>query len=140
MPRPEYIENIAEEESTIFIRCDFKDENGDGVIPVSVAWDLTALDGTVIAYNQSETPAATVYIAVYGDNLRILENEESEGERMLTVRAFYNSSRGNNLPLNKQARFNIRNLLLIAQPLEISVIDVVWTSDYLESTNIGEDS
>jgi len=137
MPRPEILEDIAEEQSTIFIKCDFKDEDGDSVTPTAVVWDLTTLDGTVIAYNQSETPASPLYIEISGTNLRILTNEESEGERVLTVRATYNSDRGSGLPLNKAVRFNIRNLLMIAYPIDISVVDTAWVSDYLESTSIG---
>ena len=137
MPRPDMLEDIAEEQSTIFIKCTFKDEDGDEVTPTSVVWDLTTLDGTVIAYNQSETPASPLYIKVSGSNLRILTNEESEGERLLTVRATYNSDRGTGLPLNKQVRFNVRNLLMIAYPISVSVADTAWVNDYLESTSIG---
>jgi hypothetical protein len=138
MVRTEEILKVVPEEGTAIFRLIFKDENGDLVAPVSLYWDLTALDGTVIAYNQMVFPLAdTVYIPVYGTNIRILEGEESFGERLITFRGTYNSTRGNNLPIHKQIKFRVQNLKLIGYPISVSVIDLTFTDDYLESVGIG---
>lgn len=131
--RTEEILKVAPEESTITFRCMFTDQDGNAVSPASLVWDLTALDGTVIAYNQSvSSPSATTYVTVYGTNLRILEGEDRYGERLITFRGTYNSTYGNGLPINKQIKFKVQNLRLIAYPISVSVVDAVFTDDYVE--------
>ena len=137
MPRPIFLDKVVDEESTGVFKTTFRDTAGNLVTPTSVNWDLTALDGTVIAYNQSETPANPLYITISGSNTRILEGEASFGERLLTIRAVYNSDRGNNLPNNKQYRFRVRNLKLIGYPLSIFIEDIVFVVDNNESVDIG---
>jgi hypothetical protein len=130
MARTEEIIKTVPEEGTAIFRVVCKDELGALVTPVTLAWDLTALDGSVIAYNQVVAVLnSTMYIPVYGTNLRILENEDSFGERLITFRGTYNSTNGSGLPLHKQVKFKVQNLKLIGYPLSITAIDVIFTDD-----------
>lgn len=133
MVRTEEILKVVPEESTAIFRLVFKDEDGALVAPATLNWDLTALDGTVIAYNQAVISlASTVYIPVYGSNMRMLAGEDSYGERLITFRGTYNSTRASNLPINKQIKFRVQSLKLIGYPLSVSVIDLIFTDDYPE--------
>ena len=132
MVRTEEILKTIPEEGTGIFRCIFKDELGALVTPASLFWDLTALDGTVVAYNQEVTSlTSTLYLVLYGSDMRILEGEDSYGERLLTLRGTYNSSNGSGLPLNKQIKFKVQNLKMKAYPLSVSVVDVAFTDDYV---------
>lgn len=131
MVRTEEILKVIPEESTAVFRLVFKDEEGALIAPSTLYWDLTALDGTVIAYNQPVAGlASTVYLPIYGAQMRILAGEESYGERLITFRGTYNSTRGTNLPLNKQIKFRVQNLKLVGYPLSVDVVDLVFTDDY----------
>lgn len=133
MVRTEEIVKTVPEQSTVFFKCCPKDEDNNLVTPTSLYWDLTALDGTVIAYNQAVSPLSdTMYIVISGTNLRILEGEDRYGERLITFRGTYNSTRGNGLPLNKQIKFKVQNLKLIAYPINVSVSDGIFTDDYVK--------
>lgn len=132
MPRPDRLTHIAEEQSTYIIKCIFEDENGDAAPLVTMNWDLTSVGGTVINGRldvQVVTPVSPVYVVLSGDDLQILDGEESFGERIFTVRASYNSSLGGGLPLNKFVRFKVRNLRLIGYPLGVNVYDPVFAWD-----------
>jgi hypothetical protein len=131
--RTEEIMKTVPEQGSATFKCVFKDEDGSSVVPTSINWDLTALDGSVIAYNQSvSVPASTTYITISGSNFRILEGEDRWGERLLTIRATYNSTYGTGLPLNKQIKFRVQNLKLVGYPISIDVVDVIFTDDYVQ--------
>lgn len=133
MPRPERLDKIAEEESTYPIKCTFKDEGGNLVAPATVNWDLTTVGGNVVNNRLDVfegSPASVMYILLNGDDLQLFDGEESFGERILTVRASYNSSLGAGLPLNKFVRFRVRNLRLIAYPLSVNIYDRVFVRDF----------
>ena len=131
MVRTELIFKSVPEEGTAIFKLTFKDEDGVLTTPISLYWDLTALDGSVIAYNQAiSSLASTIYFVVSGTNLRILYGEDSYGERLITFRGTYNSTRGSNLPLHKQVKFRVQNLKLIAYPLSVTVTDAIFTDDY----------
>ena len=133
MVRTEQILKVVPEEGTAIFRLVCKDEDGVLAIPITMYWDLTALDGKVIAYNQAiSSLASTIYLPISGTNLRILEGEDSYGERLITFRGTYNSTRGSNLPLHKQIKFRVQNLKLIGYPLSVDVTDAVFTDDYPE--------
>jgi hypothetical protein len=138
MVRTEEIIKTVPEEGTAIFRLVCKDEDGALIAPITLAWDLTALDGTVIAYNQTiVTPLATYYLPVYGTNLRMLDGESSYGERLLTFRGTYNSTRASGLPLHKQVKFRIQNLRMIGYPLDIAVHDFSVASDYLSAIGVA---
>jgi len=138
MVRTEEILKPVPEQSTCTFRVICKDETGTAVVPVSGHWDLSALDGTVIAYNQEITDlASTMYVTISGATTRILQDEARYGERLITFRLTYNSDRGNSLPLNKQIKFSIQNLKLIGYPLSLNIVDVVFTDDYLRDVGVA---
>ena len=133
MVRTEEILKTIPEQGSATFRCAFKDETGTLVAPASLYWDLTALDGSVIAYNQEVTSlASTTYVTLYGTHLRILAGEDSYGERLITFRGTYNSTYGSGLPIHKQIKFRVQNLKLIAYPIDVSVVDVIFTDDYVQ--------
>ena len=132
MVRTLEIMKAVPEEGTGVFKCIFKDELGDAVVPSTLFWDLTALDGSVIAYNQEVTSlTSTLYLVLYGSDMRILDGEDSYGERLLTFRGTYNSTNGSGLPLHKQIKFKVQNLKMKAYPLSVSVVDVAFTDDYV---------
>ena len=134
MVRTEEIKRAVPEEGTAIFRIVCTDENGDAAIPATMFWDLTSLDGTVIVYNQEITElASTIYLPVFGTNLRILDGETSYGERLITFRGTYNSVLGNNLPIHKQIKFSVQNLKLVAYPITVNSIDTVFTDDAVEA-------
>ena len=138
MVRTEEIKKVVPEEGTAIFRLIFKDENGNLIAPTTLNWDLTALDGTILAYNQSiAVPAATYYLPVYGAHLRILDGESSYGERLITFRGTYNSSNGSGLPLRKQIAFRVQNLRMVGYPLDISVHEFSVASDYLSAIGVA---
>jgi hypothetical protein len=138
MVRTEEIMKTVPEEGTAVFRLICKDENGTLVIPATLKWDLTALDGTVVTYNQTiAVPASTYYLTLFGTNLRMLDGESSYGERLLTFRGTYNSSNGSGLPLHKQIKFRVQNLRMIGYPLDISVYEFSVASDYLSAIGVA---
>lgn len=133
MPRPEMLEDIAEEQGTYVVNCSFKDEDGEDVIPTSIKWTLTTVGGEVVNERSDvsvASPAASVDLVLSGADLQLLSHKESFSSRILTIKALYNSSLGNGLPLNKAVRFKVRNLRLVAQTLEVSVTDMIFIGEY----------
>ena len=134
MVRTQEILKTVPEEGTAVFKLTFKDSNGDLVIPETLFWDLTDLSGAVVAYNQEVTSLASEkLVTISGSNLRILEDELSYGERLITFRATYSSG----LPLNKQIKFRVQNLKLIGYPLSVSAVDAIFTDDYLEEVGVA---
>jgi len=105
----------ATEESTYVVSAAFTDEDGDDLIPTSITWTLTDIDGTVI--NEREdvevgTPAATVYIVLTGDDLEVTTGSANP-VRIVTVSAVYNSTYGSGLYLKAAATFEVENLIAV---------------------------
>lgn len=133
MPRPEVLDKIAEEESTYPVKCTFRDENGDLTTPTSINWDWTTVGGMIVNSRLNVSvgsPASVTYIVLSGDDLQLFDGEESFGERILTVRAAYNSTLGAGLPLNKFVRIRVRNFRMIGQPLDISVYERLFVREW----------
>jgi len=90
----------AVEQSTYVVTVDFTDENGDPVIPNSIAWTLSTEDGAIQngrADMVIAAPAASVEIVLSGDDLEI--GDELAANLVLTVDAAYDSALGSDLPL-----------------------------------------
>ncbi len=108
----------AVEESTLVVIAAFTDEDGNAVVPDSVAWSLTKNDGTPINGRDqvSITPASTVNIVLSGDDLALETAEQAEESvlRRVLVEAVYDSSYGNNLPLKDSCSIVVRNLKYIS--------------------------
>ena len=104
----------AKEQSTFVFTVSFADEEGDAVVPNEINWTLTDKDGTVInAREEVEilTPAAEIDIVLSGDDLQILSAEVGRGmvKRRLIIRAEYDSTLGDDLPVKNVAAFTIQN-------------------------------
>ena len=105
----------AIEESTYVVVAAFTDEDGTAVVPATVSWSLTDIDGTIINSREdvSETPAATVNIVLTGDDLATTATIDSLMERVVTVSATYDSDYGTGLKLKAAATFLLEDLLTI---------------------------
>lgn len=126
------LELVAFEESNYTILFTFKDEAGEAVTPNSINWWLSSLDGAIInsrANVSVDTPSASWYLTLSGDDLQILNKDADIEKRYVTVKAFYDSDRGLNLPLTTAVIFGVKNLRLIAPDLNINAIDMIFTDD-----------
>jgi hypothetical protein len=102
----------ATERSTLVVTLTFKDHTGAAVVPTSANWTLTDTRGSVInsRSNVAISPlASTVNIVLTGDDLAL--TEALDAERVLTVRAQYNSSLGNGLHLSEAYQFTVTELV-----------------------------
>jgi hypothetical protein len=89
----------AIEQSTYVVTVDFTDENGDPVVPNSIAWTLSTEEGA-IQNGQADVvvaPAASIEIVLSGDDLEI--GDAIATNLVLTVDASYDSTLGTDLPL-----------------------------------------
>ena len=127
----EIFKPIPEQSTPTFI-VSFKDETGAPCTPEVLTWDLSTLDGTVIALAQSVAiPSTTNPITLTEAQTRILNGESRKGERLLTIHATYNSAYGIGLKTHRQVKFTIEQFTMIGYPLDVAVIEVVFTDDYL---------
>lgn len=102
----------AADKSTYVINLAFEDEDGNAVIPDSIAWTLTDDAGTVINSRTSvavAVPAASVDIVLSGNDLKYSDGRH----RVLTVQAVYDSNLGSDLPLKDEVKFEIADLLIV---------------------------
>jgi len=107
------------EKSAGVITVAFKDEDGVAVIPTSISWTLTTVNGVTVINSRDQediTPAASVDILLEGDDLALTETEQSvkEIDRRLTVEAVYDSDLGIDIPLKDDKVITIRNLRYIS--------------------------
>ena len=105
----------ATEESTYIVSSAFTDEDGNALVPTSITWTLTDMDGSVINSREDvavAVPAATIYVVLSGDDLAVGATEANP-VRIVTISAVYTSSYGVGLPLKKAAAFKIENLISV---------------------------
>lgn len=100
----------AKEESTYIVTAEFFDEDGNAVIPNEVLWTLLdPVTKAVINSRQdvSETPAESVDILLYGNDLAFLGGEANQAVREVKVEATYDSALATDLPLRNSVRLLI---------------------------------
>lgn len=106
---PTKLSQKANDQSTFVITVSFFDEDGDPVTPNIVQWSLRNENDAIINDRELEditVPDDTLEIVLSGDDLKY-----SEGAlRALTIYATYDSTLGNDLPLNDEVTFYIANL------------------------------
>ena len=131
--RVKELEKIANEESNYTITFTFYDESDSLVTPTTIRWFLSSLDGAIInsRYNVEGTPANPFAVTLSGDDLQIFNKDADFERRYLTIKATYDSSYGNDLPITSAVIFRIKNRRLIAPDLYLSVTDTVFTNDYV---------
>lgn len=108
----ETLTSAAVELSSFTVSVAFADENGDAVTPDTVTWSLVNLGGRVINSRQDvevASPAASIDIALNGDDLRVSGESASE-QRLLIVRATYTASGGVSKNLNSAVLFSVLRL------------------------------
>jgi len=107
------------EKSSGVITVAFEDEDGDAVIPTSILWTLTTVDGVTVINSREQVaisvPAASVDILLKNDDFAFTETEQDvkEVDRRLTIEAVYNSDLGTDIPLRDDKVITIRNLQYI---------------------------
>ena len=102
---------------TIGFTATFKDMAGDLVVPDWIKWTLTDKNKTVINSRTDVSiipPASSVDIVLSGLDLALQTGETNLGERVLTIKAQYDSTEGTDLPLNGEIYFIIDDLLNIS--------------------------
>ena len=107
------------EEGTRGVQVVFTDEDGVAVTPGTVQWWLTDTGGNIInsrgTVNGTVSPgtlASTMTFVLSGDDLALTAGAPSL-ERVLSVRYWFDSDLGTNLPNNVEARFEIEPLLVV---------------------------
>lgn len=100
---------VVIEKSTKMIIVSFFDENGVVEDIKTMTWTLSDKAGIIINDREDEeveTPGSVETIVLSGDDLAIMGSGGDE-ERFCTVKATYDSTLGNDLPLNGVASFTV---------------------------------
>lgn len=92
----------AKKDSTYIVAAAFADEDGDSVIPDTVAWTLYDETDMSTINTGSPTPAASVNIVLSGTDLAIATG--TKRYLLLKIDATYDSDLGNDLPLVQYVR------------------------------------
>lgn len=104
------------EKSTVVFTAAFTDEDGDAVVPTAITWTLSDDTGNIINSREDvnvDTPASSIDIVVYGDDLAII-GDDDDGARRLTISATYTSDLQAGLPLKDSAKFTVTNLAAVS--------------------------
>ncbi len=102
----------AGEEGSIILNFSFSDDKGEPKAPLEFHWSLRRLDGSVVNNrgNISESPAASMEIALYGPDLSIQESARLV-TRKFTCWGTYLSdlNGGTTLPWTAECEIDIEN-------------------------------
>lgn len=107
---PETLEEHAKKGSTYIVNAAFTDEDGEVAVPDSVVWTLRDAITRDVVNSREEvivTPASSVDILLYGDDLTLFTSETNQAIRELIVEAVYDSVLADDLPLRNSVRFII---------------------------------
>lgn len=114
---PVIMTTVAEERSTLIMKCTFAEPTGTTVTPISAVYTWADENGTVIngRSSVSMTLASVSNIVLTGTDLQITESFPADVYRFLTVSATYDSDTyGTGLHLRDQARIKVANLTSIS--------------------------
>lgn len=97
----------SEENGSYVVTAAFTDEDGDAVIPNAITYSLLLNNGQIINSRDevSVTPASSVEILVYGDDLQYI------GDVTMLIEWTYDSSLGNNIPGKDEITWENKNLI-----------------------------
>ena len=101
----------AVEKSTFVVTAAFADADGVAVVPNSITWTLTDMDGTVINSRTAvavAVPAASIDIVLSNNDLTCPNGERALS---LSISAVYDSTEGSNLTLKDSLIFTVKNLV-----------------------------
>jgi hypothetical protein len=111
---PTILTDKAIELSTYAVNASFYDENSLAVAPNSLYWTLSDLDGNVInaqSMTAINSVQSSVDIVMSSLDLQISSGSlQAQEDRVLTIQGNYNSSLGNELPINDRVKFTVINL------------------------------
>lgn len=111
---PDFLTQKAVENSTYSIAAAFSDSAGNAVVPNSLTWSLADRDGTIINSREDvavETPAATVTIVLYGDDLELADPDNAA--RVFLIKGDYDDpDLGDGLPIAAEICFEIEELII----------------------------
>lgn len=102
----------APEKGTYIVTVAFTDESGDAVVPDSMKWRLTDMDGNVINSRSTvavSIPAASNNIVLSSNDLAV--NDPTNTRRKLSVYAVVDLDVGNNYPVRDEVEFEIDNFV-----------------------------
>jgi hypothetical protein len=98
------------ERSTVALATSFRDEAGELVTPTEIKWALTDGDGNVVNDRAAVdvAPASQVTVVLSGDDLALAAGDD--GRRQVVVRATYDGTLGDDLPIVGVLEFTVRNV------------------------------
>lgn len=109
----EVLSQRAREAGSFVFQIDFTDEVGTATVPVSATWSLVdSLDAVVNSRDKVPITslAATVYVAVHGDDLLATGDSETDIRFFVVESTYLSALTGSILPANRAARFRITDL------------------------------
>lgn len=134
--RTEEISIPIPEESHAVFKLVFKNERNIVITPISIYWDILGKDSVILAYNQIASVVGLIsYIELSPEHTRIQSGECAQGNRILNLRIRYLSILGGEKVLNYQYKFYIQDLRLVGYAIGISVVDTIFTDDYVRDIN-----
>lgn len=98
------------ERSTVALVASFRDEAGELITPTEITWSLTDGDGNVVNERAAVdvAPANQVTVVLSGDDLALEQGDD--GRRQVVVRATYDGTLGDDLPIVGVLEFTVRNV------------------------------
>ena len=101
---------IALERSTVALVASFRDEADELITPTVVNWSLTDGDGNIINENDAidVSPANQITVVLSGDDLALSAGDD--GRRQVVIRATYDGTLGDDLPIVGVLEFTVRNV------------------------------
>ena len=107
---------IALERSTVALVASFRDEVNELITPTVINWSLTDGDGNVI--NERDeidvVPHNEITVVLSGDDLALIAGDD--GRRQVIIRATYDGTLGEDLPIVGVLEFTVRNVPGIVNP------------------------
>ena len=102
--------SLVLERSTVALVASFRDEAGELITPTAINWSLTDGDGNVVNGRQAAevAPAEQVTIVLAGDDLAMSAGDD--GRRQVVIRATYDGTLGDDLPIVGVLEFTVRNV------------------------------
>jgi hypothetical protein len=104
------LEERPNEKGTAVFTIAFTDEDENAVVPNTAAWQLMKTDGTIVNERSFENCSFTGdAVVLSGDDLQLFDNDSKK--RVFAIHATYNSTAGDDLPLNDEVMFKITDLV-----------------------------
>lgn len=102
--------SLVLERSTVALVASFRDEADQLITPTAITWSLTDGDGNVVNERQAAevAPAEQVTIVLSGDDLAMSAGDD--GRRQVVIRATYDGTLGDDLPIVGVLEFTVRNV------------------------------